>query len=170
MIYKKILISIICIFLSIEIFSESIISGFGIFYKTPYEEGLKQIEEDGLIILKQTNRRDSNTDRKIIEVDSFEYEYLPYKSGTFCFDRDIDGKYYFTIAEGDVDTDKIDSDLEYASKFHLFLEESKRKYILEQEDYSDMQLIGFKGDNEGYILLSITEKLHIMYFPKAPLK
>lgn len=162
----KIAIFLLC---SSLVFGDSIITGFDLFYKLPYDEGLKQIKSDGFVILKESVRRDTNTDRKTIEVSSFEYDGLPYKNGIFSFDRDLDGKYYFTIAEGDVDTDKIDYDIEYAAKFKVFLDECKRKYTMKQGINSEMQLIGFNGDNGGYIILSITEKLHVAYFPKASL-
>lgn len=150
------------------IYAESIISGFGIFYHLPYEEALKQIEADGFIISEKTEYRDTNTDRKIIKVKSFDYDDMPYKYGSFCFDRDIDGKYYFSLSEGDIDTDKIDNNLEYAAKFSVFLQECNRKYIMSTEQYDDVQLVGYKGNNGGYILLAISDKLHIIYSPKAP--
>ena len=165
---KKHTVIISLLFFNFFVFSESIISGFGIFYHLPYDEALVQIEKDGFVITEKTDFRDTNTDRKIIRVDSFEYDYLPYKNGTFCFDRDIDGKYYFTISEGDVDTDKIDNDMEYAAKFSLFLEQCKKKYIMQLDETEYSQLVGFRGDNGGYIILSISEKLHIAYFPKSP--
>ena len=167
---KKIITTLFSIFfISSFIFSEPIISGFGLFYKTEYSEGLKQIKEDGFTVTEESVFKDTNTDRKLIRVDSFEYDGLPYKNGTFCFDRSIDGKYYFTLSEGDVDTEKIDSDLDYAAKFSVFLQTCNQKYNMTTETYDDVQLIGYKGNNGGYILLAVSEKLHIMYSPKAPL-
>ena len=148
--------------------AEPIISGFGIFYHLPYNDALSQIEKDGFTITEKTDYRDTNTDRKIIKVDSFEYDNLPYKNGTFSFDRDADGKYYFSLSEGDIDTDKIDNNLEYAAKFSVFLQECNKMYIMNTEQYDDVQLIGYKGTNGGYILLAVSDKLHIIYSPKAP--
>ena len=150
--------------------AEQIISGFGLFYKTSYDSALKQLESDGFKILKESVRKDTNTDRKIIEVSSFDYDGLPYKNGIFNFDRGMDGGYYFTISEGDVDTDKIDANMEYAIKFHIFLESCKEKYSMKKEETSYSQLIGFRAENNGYIILSISEKLHIAYFPKEPIR
>lgn len=165
---RKLLITFLLLFLPISVFSESIISGFGIFYHLPYDEAVIQIQKDGFKISEKSDFRDTNTDRKIIRVDSFEYDNITYLNGTFSFDRDIDGKYYFTIAEGDVDTDKIDNDLDYAAKFSVFLDSCRKKYIMQTDETEYSQLIGFKGDNGGYIILSVSEKLHIAYFPKAP--
>lgn len=151
------------------VFSESIISGFGIFYHLPYDEALNQIQKDGFVISEKKDFRDTNTDRKLIRVKSFDYDGLPYKNGTFSFDRDIDGKYYFTIAEGDVDTDKIDTDLEYTAKFSVFLQRCQATYTMETGETEYSQLIGFRGNNGGVIILSVSENLHIAYFPKAPL-
>lgn len=167
---KKIITTLFSIFfISSFIFSEPIISGFGLFYKTEYTDGLKQIKKDNFKIIEESVFKDTNTDRKIIKVDSFEYDGLPYKNGTFNFDRSIDGKYYFSLSEGDVDTDKIDNDLDYAAKFSVFLQTCNKKYFMTTEDYDDVHLIGYKGSNGGYILLAVSEKLHIIYSPKAPL-
>ncbi len=169
MICKKLFFIFLCFPVYIA-FSDSIISGFGIFYRLSYDEALKQIKKDNFTILEETFRRDTNTDRKMIKVDSFEYDGLPYKNGTFSFDREMDGQYYFSISEGDVDTDKIDKSLEYAAKFSVFLSECKNKYVMQTEESSNGQLIGFWAENNGCIILSISEKLHIAYFPKAPIR
>lgn len=166
----KRLIIVLLIFSNYYLFASPIISGFGLFYKLSYDKALKQIKSDGFVISKEYSRRDTNTDRKLIDIENFEYDGIPYVKGTFSFDRDLDGEYYFTIAEGDVDTVKIDEDLDYAAKFYVFLEQCKEKYIMTTEEYPDKQLVGFKGDNDGYIILEITEKLHIAYFPKSPVK
>lgn len=165
---KRYTIIFLFLFIPTIVFSDPIINGFGIFYHLPYKDALSQIEKDGFTITEKTDYRDTNTDRKIVRVDSFEYDNLPYKNGTFCFDRDVDGKYYFSLSEGDIDTDKIDNNLEYAAKFSVFLQECNTKYIMNTEQYDDVQLIGYKGINGGYILLAVSDKLHIIYSPKAP--
>ena len=164
---KRYTIILLLLFFPTIVFSESIISGFGIFYHLPYNDAVLQIEKDGFVIIEKTDYRDTNTDRKVVKVASFEYDNLPYKNGTFCFDRDIDGKYYFSLSEGDIDTDLIDNNLEYAAKFSVFLQECNKKYIMSKEQYDDVQLVGYKGNNGGYILLAISDKLHIIYSPKA---
>lgn len=163
---KKIFFILVYILNFNFIFADPIVSGFGIFYKTSYEDGINQIKEDGFNILEEEIFRNTNTDRKLIKVSEFEYDHIPYKNGTFCFDRDSDGKYYFTIAEGDVNTNKIDNDLDYAAWFFVFLKTCKEKYIMESEQTSYSKLIGFVGDNKGMIILSISDDLHISYHPK----
>ena len=158
----------ISIMISYLNFAEPIISGFGLFYKTSYEEGLKQLKSDGFTIIEETVRRDTNTDRKIIKVSSFEYEGIPYLTGTFSFDRNTDGKYYFTLAEGIADLDKIEKDIEYTAKYNVFLKMCNKKYSVSEENYDDLSLIGFKGDNGGYILIAFSDHLLIIYSPKEP--
>lgn len=165
---KKLLLFIISIIISYSNFAEPIISGFGLFYKTSYEEGLKQLKSDGFTIIEETVRRDTNTDRKIIKVSSFEYDGIPYLNGTFSFDRNIDGKYYFTVAEGTADLYKIEKDIEYTAKYNVFLRICNKKYSVSTENYDDVSLIGYKGDNGGYILLAFSDHLLIIYSPKEP--
>ena len=166
---KKILIfSIIFAIIQPLIIAEPIISGFGIFYKTPYEEGLKQIRDDGFKITEETVRRDTNTDRKMIKVGPFEYDGIPYLNGTFSFDRDIDGKYYFSLAEGVADLNKIEKDTDYAAQYMVFLKMCNKMYSVSTEKHDDVSLVGYRGDNDGYILLVFSDHLLIIYSPKRP--
>ncbi len=156
------------IFSIINTYAESIISGFGIFYKTPYEEGVMQIKADGFKITEETVRRDTNTDRKVIKVGAFEFDGIPYINGTFSFDRHSDGKYYFSLAEGTADLNKIEKDHDYAAKYMVFLKSCNEKYTVSTEKYDDVSLIGYRGDNGGYILLAFSDHLLVMYSPKEP--
>lgn len=157
---------IFSIYSIINIYAEPIISGFGIFYKTPYEEGLRQIKADGFKISEETIRKDTNTDRKVIKVDSFEYDGIPYLNGTFSFDRHSDGKYYFSLAEGTADLNKIEKDVDYAAKYKVFLKMCNEKYYSSTEQYDDVSLLGYRGDNGGYILLAFSDHLLVIYSPK----
>ena len=165
---KKSILLIIFILIVNSCFAESIISGFGIFYKTKYEEGLKQLKADGFKITEETVRRDTNTDRKVIKVGAFEYDGIPYLNGTFSFDRNIDGKYYFSLAEGVADLNKIEKDVNYKAQYSVFLKQCNKKYSVSTEEHDDVSLVGYKGDNGGYILLVFSDHLLIMYCPKEP--
>lgn len=156
------------IFISYSVFSESIVSAFGIYYKTPYEKGIEQIKKDGFTITKIEDYKDSDCDRKYVKVSAFDYDGLPFSSGTFTFERDIDGKYYLFLSEGYVDTNKIDNNPKYADGFGLYLTKLKNRYEMNVSEDYDKTFVLFEGTNGGCILLVIMQDgLFISYQPKA---
>ena len=154
---KKNFIFLIQLLICFSVFPENIVNAFGIYYRTPYDKGIEQIKKDGFTITKIEDYKDTDSDRKYVKVSAFDYDGLPYSSGTFTFERDIDGTYYLFLSEGCVDTNKIDSIPKYTDSFALYLTKLKNRYEMSVSKVYDKTLVLFEGTNGGCILLAIMQ-------------
>lgn len=154
---KKLSLFLLILLCSVYVFSDPIVSGLGVFYKTPYEEALTQLKKEGFEVEKTVNQKDESKDEIIIITAPFTFENIKFDVGSFSFTKDNDGVYKFTMALA------ITSDLN-SPYYEQYYQKLSTKY--EKVRLSD-SLVGFSGDNSGTILFAIAESgLAIICKPK----
>lgn len=98
---KKLSLFLLILLYSVNVFSTPIISGLGIIYKTPYEEVLKQLKEEGIEIEKTTKEvRGEGYQKLFVTLRPFVYRGISFSYGILQFIKDNDRIYKFITAEG----------------------------------------------------------------------
>lgn len=170
--WKKFFFAAFLLFICISAYSIEITSCFGIYYRTPYEKIKQTLTQEGFKIIDEKKIKDSSVDAIAIYVSSFEYEKIPYGSATFYLQRDIDGKYYLSHAQGVVDANKVVDNSYYKSNFNSFISDLSEKYQMEDiRDQGAYYYFFYGTNNDSFINIQISEigdKSYIIvsYFPK----
>ena len=73
---KKLLLFLLILLCSVNVFSDPIVSGLGVFYKTPYEEALTQLKKEGFEIDEIKNFKDESKDEIMISTVPFTFENM----------------------------------------------------------------------------------------------
>lgn len=164
---KKLSLFLLILLCSVNIFSTPIVSGLGFFYKTPYEEALKQLEDEGFKIKKIENIKDESRDIMNVYLHPFVFNNISFLSGKLEFHKDIDCKYKFCIASCTPNLPKeIDKIMGYVWKL----------YDTYEDKYLGNGKRSFSGDNMGHIFLlgddvlgTNPKNVQIVYIPQSPM-
>lgn len=152
---KKLSLFLLILLCSVNVFSDPIVSGLGVFYKTPYEEALTQLKKEGFEVNETKNFKDESKDEIMISTAPFTLENMNFNQGAFTFKKDSDGVYKFTTAMAI----SFDLNSPYYEQYYQKLSTKYRKIKLSDADC-------FLGDNSGKIVFSVENHvLIIAYMP-----
>lgn len=172
---KKLSLFLLILLCSVNVFSIQVVSGLGIFYKTPYEEALKQLKEEGFEIEKTENIKDESQDVICVHLRPFVYREIPFSYGKLTFAKGDDGRYKFLMADAgcanpnEVTRDKIIAYGDLLKGMYKSLQWSKKFFENAEESSDKKSNAFFCGDNtKSYISFSYVATLSafiISYIP-----
>ncbi len=171
---KKLSLFLLILLCSVNVFSIQVVSGLGIFYKTPYEEALKQLKDEGFEIEKIENKKDESQDVIYVYLRPFVYREIPFSYGALTFMKGDEGRYKFCLAVAGVSPNEVIEDkiIAYGNLLAgMYKTVNWSKDFFEQvKKSSDKEGIAlFCGDNKrSYISLDYDAKktaFLIGYFP-----
>ena len=172
---KKLSLFLLILLCSVNVFSIQVVSGLGIFYKTPYEEALKQLKEEGFEIEKTENIKDESQDVICVHLRPFVYREIPFSYGKLTFAKGDDGRYKFLMAEvgcetpNEVTMDKIIAYGNLLAKMYKTVNWDKDFFERVKKSYDKKGVAHFCGDNnKSFISFGYVVKLSafiISYYP-----
>lgn len=153
-----------------------IVSGLGIFYKTPYEEALKQLKEEGFEIEKTENKKDESQDVIYVFLRPFIYREIPFSYGALTFAKGDDGRYKFCLAVAscaNLNKEIMDKIIAYGNLLNVMYGPTTwydSFFELAEKSYDKKEDVYFFGNNyKSYIKFDYDAKISLFtigYFPK----
>lgn len=172
---KKLSLFLLILLCSVDVFSENpIVSGLGIFYKTPYEEALKQLKEEGFEIEKTENKKDESQDVIYVFLRPFIYREIPFSYGALTFAKGDDGRYKFFLAVAgctNLNEEIMDKIIAYGNLLNVMYSSTWSDSFFEmgKKIYDKKNYAYFSGNNyKSYIRFDYDAKISAFTISYAP--